>query len=174
MLSMRPEREPSQAEAAYRLHYRRIFAFFLKRTRNLHDAEDLTQRVFADAVAAFSRDGSEPRSMLDWLYTVAERRMADEMRSRTRVGPPTAIPTTEVVDYGYELSVVLRGALDQLPDEQRTVIVLRLLRGLSFAQIASELGSSEAACKMRFSRGLRHVRDELASQGRDPTDGSRE
>jgi DNA-directed RNA polymerase specialized sigma24 family protein len=42
---------------------------------------------------------------------------------------------------------------------------LKLLQGVSFAEIARRVGASEAACKMRFARGLESVRDELQKAG---------
>jgi DNA-directed RNA polymerase specialized sigma24 family protein len=48
------------------------------------------------------------------------------------------------------------------------VIVLKLLRGLSFAEIGAEVGVSEAAAKMRFKRALEALREELIERGIEP------
>ena len=45
---------------------------------------------------------------------------------------------------------------------------MKLLRGMSFAEIAKRVGATEAACKMRFARGLESVRDELEREGIEP------
>jgi DNA-directed RNA polymerase specialized sigma24 family protein len=55
-----------------------------------------------------------------------------------------------------------------LPTGQRQVVVLKLLRGLSFAQVGNELGLSEAAAKMRFVRALRELRADLTERGIEP------
>jgi len=55
-----------------------------------------------------------------------------------------------------------------LPAGRREVVVLKLLRGLSFAEIGVELGLSEAAAKMRFMRALRQLRADLTERGIEP------
>jgi RNA polymerase sigma-70 factor (ECF subfamily) len=62
----------------------------------------------------------------------------------------------------------LRAAFERLPSSQRDVVVLKLLRGVSFAEAAELLGISEEAARMRFSRALRSVRTDLEQEGIDP------
>ena len=142
------------AEDAYRRYRYRIYRFFLVRTGSHHDAEDLTQRVFVDALTALSSADTTPDSVLHWLYAVAQRRLVDEYRRRGR-SIDDAIPMSRLEPtYGDDVSSSLATALATLTAEQRTVVVLRLLRGLSFPEIADLTGVSEDACKMRFSRAL--------------------
>jgi RNA polymerase sigma-70 factor (ECF subfamily) len=167
-----PPKRSSLAELAYRQYRLRIYRFFMRRTGSPADAEDLTQRVFTDAVEAFAGDATPPDSMLAWLYTVAHRRMTDEIRQRSRQ-PQTAaaqsIDTLPLTDeYGPNVRAALETAIAQLSEEQRTVVVLRLLRGLPFAEIAELVGQSEAACKMRFARGITRIRKELEDNNLRP------
>ena len=81
-------------------------------------------------------------------------------------GAPAAYPAP--ADYGPEVAGALRAALERLPAQQREVVVMKLLHGLPFAEIAERVGSTEAACKMRFARGLESVRDEFAKRGLEP------
>ena len=62
----------------------------------------------------------------------------------------------------------LRSALDRLPARQREVVVLKLWRGVPFAEIARLVGTSEEAARMRFSRGLATLRAVLTEEGIDP------
>ena len=167
-----PRKRPSFVELAFRAHGRRIYRFFLRQTGSPSDAEDLTQRVFTDAVDALGRTTSPPDSMLAWLYTVARRRMADEIRQRGRDGraaPPWDLDSLHSnPEYGPALGAALEDAIGRLPEGQRTVVVLRLLRGIPFAEIAELVGASEAACKMRFARGIERIRDELEDKGHSP------
>lgn len=149
------------AEDAYRRYRTRIYRFLLRRTGSHHDAEDLTQRVFVDALHALSNTDTTPDSVLHWLYSVAQRRLVDELRRRGRSADHAVpIPQPEQT-YGDQVSRTLTAALATLTPEQRTVVVLRLLRGLTFAEIAEVTGVSEDACKMRFSRALATVRASL-------------
>jgi RNA polymerase sigma factor (sigma-70 family) len=151
------------AEAAFRRHYGDVYRYLRRRTRNHHEAEELTQRVFADAAA--SLDGAE--TPLAWLYSVARRRFADEARRAGRTVELGDLPAAELV-HGPATARALRVALAQLPDAERTVIVAKLLEGRPFAEIARRANATEAACKMRFLRGLRTLRTLLEQEGVEP------
>lgn len=165
----RPPQSMISAEDAYREHRGRIYRFFRQRVGDHHDAEDLTQRVFLDAVTALSETSTPPDSILGWLYTIAQRRLVDEIRRRGRTGnPPTESQLSRRSDqYGPDVARALTAAIANLPDGQRRVVALRLLRGASFREISVELQISEAAVKMRFARGINAVREHLAREGLD-------
>ncbi len=151
-------------EHAFRRHYAEVYRFVRRRTRSDADAEDLTQQVFADAAASLRCDGRPP---IAWLYAVARRRFADAARrdSRRRTVP---LGREEGVEYGPSVAASLRAAFGRLPAGQREVVVLKLLRGASFAEIASTVGTTEEAARMRFSRALRSVRADLEKEGIEP------
>ena len=48
------------------------------------------------------------------------------------------------------------------------MVVLKLLRGMTFAEIGAEVGLTEAAAKMRFRRALEALREELTERGIEP------
>ncbi len=154
------------AETAFRRHYRQVYSFVRRRSASDAEAEDVAAQVFADASEALSRfrPGSSP--VLAWLYTVARRRLADEARRRGRVAA-AAQPTT-LPRYGREVGGTLRRTIAALPDSQRAVVVLKLIEGWSFREIAERLGVSEAACKMRLGRALERLREELEEEGVTP------
>jgi RNA polymerase sigma-70 factor (ECF subfamily) len=137
-----------------------VYRFLLRRTRNPCDAEELTQQVFADATSALSRS-DPPRSMRGWLYAVAERRLIDEVRRRKRAATFVHEATPELGDTGEDTMEALEDAVDRLPDLQRRVVVMRVVEGRTYREIAQALNCNEAACKMRLSRALRQLRDEL-------------
>jgi RNA polymerase sigma-70 factor (ECF subfamily) len=153
------------AGQAFRRHYGQVYRFLRRRTGDHHRAEELTQQVFADAAASL-RETSSPE--LAWLYTVAQRRFADEVRriSQRRSLAQLMGPRPEAADYGSGLAASLGDALARLPEGQRQVVVLKLLRGAPFAEIGEMLGVSEASAKMRFVRALESVRADLEQGGR--------
>ena len=153
------------AEQAFRRHYRQIYGFVRRRSQTAVDAEDVTAEVFADAAAALERFEPGTAPVLAWLYTVARRRLADAAR-RQHGGEP--LPEVAAPAYPDEVARAIRRALAALPDEQRRVVVLKLLRGLSFGEIATHVNATEAACKMRFSRALAQMRDSLQQEGVHP------
>ena len=157
------------AEDAFRDHYGRVYRFVRSRTTSEAEAEEIAQTVFAEAAARL--DGFKPGSspVLAWLFTVAQRRLIDAARHRHRHERPLSLDQIEVATpepvYGPDVADALRGALRALPARQRQTVVLRLIEGRSFAEIAERSGSTEAACKMRFARGIASVRACLEREG---------
>ena len=150
----------SLVEDAYVRHRADVYTFLLRRTGSHSDADELTQQVFADATAALSR-GEPPRSMRAWLFAVAERRLIDELRRRKRAAE-TAAALVPPTDHGeVETLGAVEDALRALPARQRRIVVMRIVEDRTFGEIAREVGCNEAACKMRLSRALRRLRDDL-------------
>ena len=162
------------ADAGLRRQYVQVFRYVRRRTRSQADAEDVVQDVFAAAARGLRRPAVEAPPTLAWLYTVAQRRLADAARRRARTGHEQVSlqvvhgETAAGSEYGGAVASALRAALASLAVAQRQVIVLRLLEGRSFREIAEVAGASEAACKMRFARGLEHLRDDLERKGIGP------
>jgi RNA polymerase sigma factor (sigma-70 family) len=153
------------AERAFRRHYGQVYRYVRRRTGDHDRAEELTQQVFADAAASLRETGSPT---LAWLYTVAKRRFADEVRRNARGALAIAEVPAETREYGATLAAALSAALARLPEAQRQVVVLKLIRGARFAEIGHVLGVSEAAAKMRFVRALEALRAELEQEGVEP------
>jgi RNA polymerase sigma-70 factor (ECF subfamily) len=155
------------ADRAFRRHYGNVYRYVRRRTHDHHRAEELTQQVFADAAASLRETGSPP---LAWLYTVAKRRFADEVRREAQASALaiTAVPEADSREYGSDVAAALSRALAALPEAQRQVAVLKLVRGARFAEIGRMLGVSEAAAKMRFVRALEALRAELEQEGVSP------
>ncbi len=169
-LDLRNSSSGARADEAFRAHHRRILSFLRART-DVDAAEELAQQVFADATRAFERQKQAPDDVLAWLYTVASRRLADEIRRRARSAHRLAQlemvvpPPVHGDQYGREVSRSLRRALQTLPAEDRAVVTGRLLEGVSFAELAERLEVSVPACKMRYSRALRLVRASMETDG---------
>jgi RNA polymerase sigma-70 factor, ECF subfamily len=150
-------RAVEQAFVRYRLD---LYRFLLRRTRDHHDAEELTQQVFADAASTVSRTGP-PRSMRGWLYAVAERRLVDERRRRERDARIVPLLAVEPAVTSGQTPQTVEDAVAQLPEPQRQVVVMRVVEGRAYRDIARVLDCNEAACKMRLSRALCRLRNEL-------------
>ena len=156
------------AEGAFRRHYGHVYGYFRRRLGDPGRAEELTQDVFAAAAASLpeQRPGDPP--VLAWLYTVARRRFADEARRRSRERRLAGlVPVRSSSEY-EPVAGAIRDAIAALPGGQRQVVLLKLLRGLTFAEIGAEVGLTEAAAKMRFRRALEALREELIERGIEP------
>jgi RNA polymerase sigma-70 factor (ECF subfamily) len=146
-----------QAFMRYRLD---VYRFLLRRTHDHHAAEELTQQVFADAASTVSRAGP-PTVMRGWLYAIAERRLVDELRRRERDARIVPLLLAEPAVTSGHAAHTVEDAVARLPEEQRRIVVMRVVEGRSYREIARLLDCNEAACKMRLSRALRRLRNEL-------------
>lgn len=158
------------AESA-RSHYSDVFRFVRSRVSSRADAEDVAQEAFLSAAEALARSAATAPPSLGWLYTVARRRLIDEARRRRVETVPLELvrdAQSRADEYGGRVAGVLVAALATLAETQRTVVVLRLLEGRSFAEIGGALGASEAACRVRFMRGLEQLRVEFEKEGLTP------
>jgi RNA polymerase sigma-70 factor (ECF subfamily) len=164
----RPQPDDGSLAALFIQYQSHIYRFLLRRTGNHHDAEELTQRVFADAAEALSGRTAPPRSILAWLYTVAERRFIDEIRrresARRGISSLEPAPPPDQI-YSREVAAALRESIAALPEGQQIIVVRKVLQGRSFSDIAEELGISVDACKMRLSRAVASIRVDLARKG---------
>jgi RNA polymerase sigma factor (sigma-70 family) len=143
-------------EYAFSCHRAEVYAFVLRRLRDPHDAEELTQQTFVDAAAAFSR-GAAPRAMRPWLFSVAERRVADELRRR---GRRFSVPEAAVEDAA-PVEARVANAISRLSPEDRRLLFLRFVAERTHVEIAADVGCNEAASKMRVSRAARRLRHEF-------------
>jgi RNA polymerase sigma-70 factor, ECF subfamily len=160
------------AAQAFRDYGGHIYRFLLRKTGDHYEAEELTQRVFADVALALRDEETRPQSMLSWLYAVAERRFVDDVRRRVvaRRGIRLLIRREEAHDLAYsrEVAATLRELISQLPKDQRDVVKMKILEGRPFAEIAERVGATEAACKMRLSRAVVQLKTELNERGLGP------
>jgi RNA polymerase sigma-70 factor (ECF subfamily) len=151
--------------------YPEILRFVRRRAGSSGQAEDITQEAFASAAATLARSSKAAPPTLAWLYTIARRRLVDEARRRRPTGSPLEL-VGEVAarddEYGGLVARALEAALAELGEAQRAVVVLRLLEGLSFAEIGTKLGPSEEACRVRFMRALRQIRAHFEKEGLTP------
>ena len=146
-----------------------IYSYVASLLRNHHEAEDVTQQVFAKLPDSLQRYEDRGAPFLSWLVRLARNAAIDQLRTRRAV--PVAEPIiTETADDGAtrDRREILRAALAGLPEDQREIIVLRHVGGLAPAEIAARLGRSESAVNGLHHRGRRALRAELTRLGLAP------
>jgi RNA polymerase sigma-70 factor (ECF subfamily) len=130
--------------------------------RDHHEAEDITQNVFAKLMRAITKYEEREVPFDAWILRVARNAALDHLRAKRM------IPTEEVrlvdtgrAETGLDRSRALRQALENLPEDQREVLVLRHIAGLSPVEIASTLDKSESSVHGLHHRGRRSLRANL-------------
>ena len=150
-------------EELYRGHRADVYRAALRELGNAHDAEDVTQAAFVDAYRAVLR-GTRPQSPRAWLLAISENVRRRRFRTAQRRPREQLVDDADfppAADLPYEQSQALAEALGALPAEQRRVFVLRELVGLSYDEIADEIGSTVASIQMLLFRARRSLREQL-------------
>ena len=100
--------------------------------RDRHEAEDITQNVFAKLITTIDKYEQREVPFDAWIFRVARNAALDYLRSRR------AIPSEEVrvadsgrAEVSSDRALALRQALGELPEDQREVLMLRHIAGLS-------------------------------------------
>jgi RNA polymerase sigma-70 factor (ECF subfamily) len=157
----------------YRYIYSRyadnVFSYVRKIVQDEYDAEDVTQQVFAKLFTAIKRYEERSVPFSAWILRVARNAAIDYMRA------DRLVPCEEVRgadqhrdETSHERRRSLTYALSCLPQEQREVIMMRHLVGLTPGEIAGRLGKSESAIHGLHHRGRRSLQQELVNSGTAP------
>jgi RNA polymerase sigma-70 factor (ECF subfamily) len=168
MIAAEP-RTASEAAFAelYERHADRIYGFCRRRLRSRQEAEDAVQETFVAALRAIQR-GSVPVCESAWLFKIAENVCFAVYRSGARrdvrdLSDSDRMARLAARDGSADSLFGLDQALNALPASQRRAFVLRELRGLSYKEIAIELGVSVASVETLIYRARRGLARSLDS-----------
>lgn len=148
--------EPVLFRALYDRALPVVYGYLLRRCGERDTAAELTQETFLAAVRALHA-GTEVKSPLPWLVSIARARLVDhyrraEVRRRIRPMPP-AIETGPTATTRAE--VTLLTALHSIPDQYRLALVLRYVDDLPVGEVATHLSKSVAATESLLARARR-------------------
>ena len=128
------------------------------------DAQDVVQDCIVRVLERAERQPMAANQRA-WLRTMVRHRAIDVLRRkrpRSSVPPDELMAEAEPVSLGLSVdSAALQVALDALPGRAREVLELRYLRGLSYSQLATQLGLSESALGTRLHRARALLRAQL-------------
>jgi RNA polymerase sigma-70 factor (ECF subfamily) len=138
--------------------------------RDQHEAEDVTQQVFAKLIHVIGKYQERDVPFFAWILRVSRNVAVDHMR-RQRAIPVEEVRTSDESQdrTGAERMSDLRDALATLPRDQREVLVLRHIAGLSPVEIAERTGRSEGSVHGLHHRGRRALKADLTSRGAMPS-----
>jgi len=148
-----------------------LYALALRLVGNEHDASDVVQETYLRAFRSIGRFRGEA-AVSTWLYRIAANCSSTHLRRRARTRHAALDDDVAIADTrperdpeaaagaSFERSRLV-AALAELPASLRAVVVLRDVYDLPHDAIASELGISRAAAKVRLHRGRRRLREAL-------------
>lgn len=161
----------SKFEELHQRFHNLVFSTAYSVLNNVHDAEDVTQEVFASAFRKGRLYNPERGSAKTWLASVTRNRAIDRLRSKQRRNQLSEEIKEEPVTANWgesddvedqvrmgEEAAMLRTAVMQLSPEQRQVIEMTYFKGLSQSEAAQALGAPLGTVKARARRGLIRLR----------------
>jgi RNA polymerase sigma-70 factor (ECF subfamily) len=174
------ERAKTDAEAfglLYERYVDKIYSYIYYRTGNHHDAEDLTAKVFYQAMNHLPRYVHRGAPFSSWLYRIAHNLVANWYRDRSRrklvpldrlaaVYPREEAGPLEQVAQGERQEALLE-AIRRLPQDRQKLLILKFVERLPNAQIGRLMGRSEGAVKSLYHRTLTALRQDLTTTAQE-------
>ncbi|MEM7394082.1 MAG: RNA polymerase sigma factor [Verrucomicrobiota bacterium] len=153
-----------------------VYSYLFRMLGNVHEAEDAIQETFIRVVKGLGRYRESGR-FVSWLLRTAHREGLRVIKKRKRISSHEVSPDEEFatapepVDQqanameslmSKERMQELAGMLDRLPGAEREVIVLRVIQGLTFQEIADAMACPLGTALGRMRNATRRLRDMLA------------
>jgi RNA polymerase sigma-70 factor (ECF subfamily) len=161
------QRDPARFGDLYDRHFERVYAFVVRRVADRDAAEDVTADVFQRALAALRSYEWRGAPFAAWLFRIAANAIADRSKRVSRETPrkpvgggalePSVEPDVENLDRHADLFRLV----DDLPADQRRVLVERFVEERSIREIANRLNRTEGAVKQLQFRALQTLRSKL-------------
>jgi len=158
------QKDPTKFGELYEAYFEQIYGYIARRVRNRATAEDLTSDVFHKALANLRNYEWRGAPFAAWLIRIAANAVADQSKRAAREGPSrndVPEPGARSDMEGAEDRALLFRLVDQLPEDQRRVILERFVEETSIREIAGRLGRSEGAVKQLQLRALEKLRKQL-------------
>jgi RNA polymerase sigma-70 factor (ECF subfamily) len=152
------QRDPRRFGALYEQNVDRVYAWVARRVRDRAEAEDVTADVFHRALANLARFEWRGVPFAAWLLTIAAHAIADRAQRASRPLPPPDVPEPPPSLEEVEDRARLFRLVDDLPADQRRVVMLRFAEQQTVRDIALALGRSEGAIKQLQLRALTTLR----------------
>src|SRR2546427_6542237 len=154
-------------EALYRAYWQRLYAFAFRYVHSKEDAEEVTQDVFF-RIWRGRADWIPAGAVRNYLYLSVRNAARDRLQRaavarRRRVGTAQLVTVADIQPdlEAAELAPGGERALADLPPQRSAVGRLRLIDGLSYAEIAHRLAISEKTVETQLARGLKFLRDRI-------------
>ncbi|MDW7675454.1 MAG: RNA polymerase sigma factor [Bacillota bacterium] len=170
-----PERQ--LFEKVYDEYFDKVNQYLRYRVQNTWDADDLTAQVFIKAYEHFAQCRN-PEKVGSWIFQIAHNTYVDYLRKKKDHLPlDEQMAVTKEQSQPEQMALIsaeigcLKSCLEQLPQEQRDVLLLRYFGDLKYQHIAEILGKKDATVKTMGFRALGKLRDLFTNRWGGETNG---
>jgi RNA polymerase sigma-70 factor, ECF subfamily len=161
--------DPEAFGVLYERYVERIFSYHYRHTSDRVEAEDLTSRTFYRALRSLSNYRETGAPLQAWLYRIAHNLLVNWYRDRGNrptvsldVEDPIPLEAPGAGPEAWlataERQQALRLVIDALPEERKTLILLKFFEHMTNAEIGEVLGKTEGAVKALYHRTLISLR----------------
>lgn len=146
-----------------------VYGYVRAIVRDDHDAEDITQHVFAKLITTLGKYDDRGVPFFVWLLRMARNAAVDHLRAK-RITPVETVLDPEAATPGADLerAETVRVALAALPSKQREVLMLRHVAGYTPEEVAARMGRSKGSVHGLDYRGRSALKRELERLGSRP------
>ena len=146
-----------------------VFHYVRSLVHDHHEAEDIAQNVFVKIAPRIGKYEARDVPFAAWILRVARNAALDQLRARRTVPcEEVRVQDDDRIRIGRERRKDLYRALALLPGEQREVLILRHIVGLSPVEIAEKLGKTESSIHGLHHRGRQSLQVALEDLGATP------
>jgi RNA polymerase sigma-70 factor, ECF subfamily len=138
-----------------------IYGYVRSILRDDHEAEDVTQHVFAKLMTTIGKYDDRGVPFFAWLLRLARNVAIDHLRANRLTPTENVFDPNATSGIDLDQAETVRAALATLPDEQRQVVLLRHVIGLTPGEIADRMGRTEGSIHGLHHRGRRALQHEL-------------
>lgn len=167
-------------EAAFTELYRDVHPQLLRylRTMSWEHAEDVGSETWLELARSLGSFTGTETAFRGWVFTIARRKLIDRVRYESRrpvaghdVLDAHAPHTRDIAEAVVDMDATYRtlALVQTLPPAQAEAVLLRVVAGLDYTEVASVMGRSTGAVRVLVHRGLRGLAAELGE--RSPTPG---
>ena len=177
----RKKQDPDSFKKIYDYFFDRIYRFIFLKVYNSHDAEELTGDVLFKVYNNLSKIKGDSLSINAWVYKIAGNCVIDFFRKNKKISGQKSIDemleNSEDIfavseDYILKESLFLKKELgfenegllsmiNNLPENQKNILLLRFVEDLDYPSISAMLGKKENALRALLFRALQNLKDSL-------------
>jgi RNA polymerase sigma-70 factor (ECF subfamily) len=160
--------DPDVVVELYERYQLRVFRYLYYQIGDQQTAEDLTSEVFIRMINALHDYNQEKFSFQAWLFRIARNLSIDHFR-RTNIRMDVRLDENQIATHDDPLDLVEQGltseqlgrALGRLSANQRDVVIMRFVNGMSIREVAEVMNKSQDSIKGLQRRGLLVLREIL-------------
>jgi len=171
----RARSDPEAFAALYDHYIDRIYAFVVRRVGRMAEAEDIVAQTFTRALGGLDGFRWQGAGFGAWLFRIARNLVSDSLRAGARTSPlPQETPADRACAPGgsaagdpeetllqAEQAERLRRLIEELPEAQREVVLLKYTAGLGNKEIAAVTGRTATAVSSLVNRAVNNLRERL-------------